>query len=107
MSLNEYLFRASGQIMRLFYRIDSYVPVFSLIQNVIQGVTAPLSDKCKKISNYSSSNNSPVDNHTISVVQVYFKNTSPKRKEGTKKQLIFGIDDNNINNAYNRKEIES
>ena len=95
MSFDEYMFKASGQIMRMFHKFDYHVPIFSLLQNVAQAVTQPLAGKCKKKSNHS-----PIDNHTISITQVYFKNISPLRKKPESKQLIFGTDEQNVENSW-------
>ena len=101
MSFDEYMFKASGQIMRMFHGFDNYIPIFSLLQNILNNVTYPLVDRCKKIKD------TPVNNHHIPVTQVYFKNTSSLRKTSmASTQLIFGIGEHNVENSWKMYEQE-
>jgi hypothetical protein len=92
-SFEYYFFKFSGKLMKLFYTIDSYIQ----IRNVINFIINPIS-LCKKQKDFSILYNSEKSN--IYINKVYFRNISPLRKEISKKQLIFGINNKNIQNIW-------
>lgn len=100
-SFEYYLFKISGKLMKLFYNVDYYIPISTVIHFIINPITTCKKQKRSYLSIlYNFNNSEKSENSNISVNQVYFRNLSPLRKETSKKQLIFGINTKNIQNTW-------
>jgi hypothetical protein len=97
-SFEYYLFKISGNFIKLFYNIDYYIPVSTVLYFIVNQIS-----KCKRkkyLSILCNPDNPDNLDNNIYVNQVYFRNLSPLRKETSKKQLISGINKTNIKNTW-------
>jgi len=101
MSLEYYAFKLSGGLLSLIYNVNYYIPISSLISLLLTPLT-----KCKRQINRVKYN---LNDHEITISNVYFRKFSPLRKHKHEhknehkhehKQLIYGVNERNIKNAW-------
>lgn len=95
-----YAFKLSGNLLSLVYNVDYYIPISSLFRLLLLPISS-----CKRRSRRIKYN---LDDHRITISNIYYRYFSPLRKNKPKheRQLIYGVNELNIQNAWKTYEQE-